>query len=134
MLPNSWNRWGKAAALLTREKSIPAVTVPGLLSQIRRGDQLLVMLFRHRGHFTAEEAGLLRAAARTPTACLNFVARASAASLHRATDKRSVEVNLSAHDDIELVIEMDCSCLMLYSFGYLLGFTYAHGMPELMTL
>jgi phosphoenolpyruvate-protein phosphotransferase len=100
---------GSHAALLAREKNIAAVAeLPGLLSLIRRGDKLLVDAFR-----------AVVVVSPTEETQLAFERRLDA---HRARQVRckvecrkpattrdgqtiSVEANLAAHDDIELVIE-----------------------------
>ena len=109
---------GSHAALLTREKSIPAVAeLPGLLSQIRRGDKLLVDAFR-----------AVVVIAPTEETQLAFEQRLDA---HRSRQFRcqgecrkpattrdgqtiSVEANLAAHDDIELVIESGADGIGLF--------------------
>jgi len=100
---------GSHAALLAREKSIPVVAeLPGLLGQIRRGDKLLVDAFR-----------AIVVISPTEETRITFEQRLDS---HRVSDFRcmgechkpaitqdgkiiSVEANLAAHEDIDLVIE-----------------------------
>ena len=100
---------GSHAALITREKGIPTLAgLPGLLSQIRRGDEALVDTFR--------EALIISP---SPSTRLDFDQRLEAyrASLFickgqchkpaitRDGQKISVEANLAAHASLETVIE-----------------------------
>jgi phosphotransferase system enzyme I (PtsI) len=100
---------GSHAALLTREKNIPAVAeLPGLLSQIQRGDKLLVDAFR--------AAVVVCPAEETERAFERRIATQRSRQVRCKGDCRkpavtldgqtvSVEANLAAYDDIELVIE-----------------------------
>jgi phosphoenolpyruvate-protein phosphotransferase (PTS system enzyme I) len=100
---------GSHAALLTREKSIPAVAeVPGLLTQIRRGDKLLVDAFRAIVVISpAEETQV--AFERRLEAHHSSQSRCKGECRKPATTRDgqtiSVEANLAAHDDTALVIE-----------------------------
>jgi phosphoenolpyruvate-protein phosphotransferase (PTS system enzyme I) len=100
---------GSHAALITREKGIPTLAgLPGLLSQIRSGDEALVDTFR--------EALIISP---SPNTRLDFDQRLEAyrASLFickglchkpaitRDGQKISVEANLAAHASLETVIE-----------------------------
>jgi phosphoenolpyruvate-protein phosphotransferase (PTS system enzyme I) len=100
---------GSHAALITREKGIPTLAgLPGLLSQIRSGDEALVDTFR--------EALIISP---SPNTRLDFDQRLEAyrASLFickgqchkpaitRDGEKISVEANLAAHASLETVIE-----------------------------
>ena len=100
---------GSHAALLTREKGIPAVgELSGLLTKIRRGDKLLVDAFRaivvispHEETQVAFERRL--EAHRSSQFRCKGECRKPAITRDRQTI--SVEANLAAHDDIALVIE-----------------------------
>jgi phosphoenolpyruvate-protein phosphotransferase len=100
---------GSHAALLTREKNIPAIAeLPDLLSVIRRGDKLLIDAFRavvvvspDRETERAFEARL--EAHRSRQVRCKVDCRKPAITLDGQTI--SVEANLAAYDDIELVIE-----------------------------
>ena len=100
---------GSHAALLTREKNIPAVAeLPGLLSQIQRGDKLLVDAFRAAVVVCPEEETERAFERRIDTQRSRQVrckgdCRKPAVSLDGQTV--TVEANLAAYDDIELVIE-----------------------------
>lgn len=100
---------GSHAALLTREKNIPAVAeLPGLLSRIRRGDTLLVDAFRALVVISpAMETQLAFErrldAHRSRQVRCKGECRKPAVTLDGQTI--SVEANLAAYDDIELVIE-----------------------------
>ena len=100
---------GSHAALLTREKSIPAVAeLSGLLTQIRRGDKLLVDAFRaivviSPGEETQVAFERRLEAHRSSQFCCKGECRKPATT--RDGQTISVEANLAAHDDIALVIE-----------------------------
>jgi phosphoenolpyruvate-protein phosphotransferase len=100
---------GSHAALLTREKNIPAVAeLPGLLSHIRGGDTLLVDAFRAVVVVSpAEETRL--AFERRLDAHNSRKVRCKVECQKPATTRDgqtiSVEANLGAHDDIDVVIE-----------------------------
>jgi phosphoenolpyruvate-protein phosphotransferase len=100
---------GSHAALLTREKSIPAVAeLPGLLSQIRGGDTLLVDAFRAVVVVSpAEETRLAfeRRLGAQRSRQVRCKGECSKPATTRDGQTVSVEANLGAHDDIELVIE-----------------------------
>ena len=100
---------GSHAALITREKGIPTLAgLPGLLSQIRSGDEALVDTFR--------EALIISPGSNTR---LDFDQRLEAyraslfvckgqchkPALTRDGQKISVEANLAAHASLETVIE-----------------------------
>ncbi len=100
---------GSHAALLTREKSIPAVAeLPGLLSQIRRGDKLLVDAFRAIVVISPTEETQLAFERRLDAhRSRQFLCKGECRKPATTRDGKtiSVEANLAAHDDIELVIE-----------------------------
>jgi phosphoenolpyruvate-protein phosphotransferase len=100
---------GSHAALLAREKNIPCIAdLPGLLSQIRRGDKLLVDAFRAILIISPEEEterafeGRLETQRSRQVRC-KVDCRKPATTCDGQTI--SVEANLAAYDDIELVIE-----------------------------
>ena len=109
---------GSHAALLTREKSIPAVAeLPGLLSQIRRGDKLLVDAFRAVVVIAPSEETQLAFEQRLD-AHRSRQFRCQGECRRPATTRDgqtiSVEANLAAHDDIELVIESGADGIGLF--------------------
>jgi phosphoenolpyruvate-protein phosphotransferase len=100
---------GSHAALLTREKNIPAIAeLPDLLSEIRRGDMLLVDAFRAvvivspdqecERAFEQRLDGHRSRQVRCKVDCRK-------PAITRDGQTISVEANLAAYDDIELVIE-----------------------------
>ena len=100
---------GSHAALLTREKGIPTLAgLPGLLSQIRSGDQALVDAFHEaliispnpeRRHDFEERLEKYRASLLT---CKGACRKPA---ITRDGQKISVEANLAAHAGIDTVIE-----------------------------
>jgi phosphotransferase system enzyme I (PtsI) len=100
---------GSHAALLTREKNIPAVAeLPGLLTHIRGGDPLLVDAFRAVVVISPGEETRLAFAQRLDAHHSRKV-RCKVECRKPATTRDgqtvSVEANLGAHDDIDVVIE-----------------------------
>jgi phosphotransferase system enzyme I (PtsI) len=100
---------GSHAALLTREKNIPAIAeLPDLLSEIRRGEMLLVDAFRAvvivspdqecERAFEQRLDGHRSRQVRCKVDCRK-------PAITRDGQTISVEANLAAYDDIELVIE-----------------------------
>ena len=100
---------GSHAALLTREKSIPAVAeLPGLLSHIRGGDTLLVDAFRGVVVVSPGEETRLafeRRLAAHNSRKVRCKVECSKPATTRDGQTISVEANLGAHDDIDVVIE-----------------------------
>jgi phosphoenolpyruvate-protein phosphotransferase len=100
---------GSHAALLTREKGIPTLAgLPGLLSQIRSGDQALVDAFHEaliispnpeRRHDFEERLEKYRAS------LLTCKGECGKPAITRDGQKISVEANLAAHAGIDTVIE-----------------------------
>jgi phosphoenolpyruvate-protein phosphotransferase len=100
---------GSHAALLAREKNIPAVAqLPDLLSQIRRGDKLLVDAFRAVVVVSPDEE-TQRAFEQRLDVHRSRQVRCKVdcrkPAITRDGQTISVEANLAAYDDIELVIE-----------------------------
>jgi phosphoenolpyruvate-protein phosphotransferase len=100
---------GSHAALLTREKNIPAIAeLPDLLSHIRRGEMLLVDAFRAVLIVSPDEETERAFEQRLETHRSRQV-RAKVdcrkPAITRDGQTVSVEANLAAYDDIELVIE-----------------------------
>jgi len=100
---------GSHAALLAREKNIPAVAqLPDLLSQIRRGDKLLVDAFRAVVVVSPDEE-TQRVFERRLDVHRSRQVRCKVdcrkPAITRDGQTISVEANLAAYDDIELVIE-----------------------------
>ena len=100
---------GSHAALLTREKNIPAVAeLPDLLSVIRRGDKLLVDAFRAVVVVSPDEETRLAFEQRLDlhrSRQVRYKGDCRKPAATRDGQTISVEANLAAHDDIELVIE-----------------------------
>ena len=100
---------GSHAALITREKGIPTLTgLPGLLSQIRSGDEALVDAFR--------EALIISPSAETRrdfdqrleqyrASLLTCKGECRKPAITRDGQKISVEANLAAHASVEAVVE-----------------------------
>ena len=100
---------GSHAALLAREKGIPTLAgLPGLLSQIRSGDEALVDAFR--------EALIISPSAETRrdfdqrleqyrASLLTCKGECRKAAITRDGQKISVEANLAAHASVEAVVE-----------------------------
>jgi phosphoenolpyruvate-protein phosphotransferase len=100
---------GSHAALLTREKNIPAIAeLPGLLGVIRRGDKLLIDAFRAVVIVSPDEEterafeSRLEAHHSRQVRCKVDCRKPA---ITRDGQTISVEANLAAYDDIELVIE-----------------------------
>ena len=100
---------GSHAALLTREKNIPAIAeLPGLLSVIRRGDKLLIDAFRAVVIVSPDEETERAFESRLDTHHSRQVrckVDCRKPAVTRDGQTISVEANLAAYDDIELVIE-----------------------------
>ena len=100
---------GSHAALLTREKNIPAIAeLPDLLSGIRRGDMLLVDAFR-AVVIVSPDQECERAFEQRLDVHRSRQVRCKVdcrkPAITRDGQTVTVEANLAAHDDIELVIE-----------------------------
>jgi phosphoenolpyruvate-protein phosphotransferase len=100
---------GSHAALLAREKSIPAAAeFPGLLAHIRRGDQLLVDAFRAFVVVNPDERTRIAFEERLETHRSREVrckGECQKPAVTRDGRTIAVEANLAAYDDVELVLE-----------------------------
>jgi phosphotransferase system enzyme I (PtsI) len=100
---------GSHAALLTREKNIPAIAeLPDLLNQIRRGDMLLIDAFRAVVIVSPDEEVEQAFAERLETHRSRQVrckVDCRKPAITRDGQTISVEANLAAYEDVELVIE-----------------------------
>ena len=100
---------GSHAALLAREKGIPIVAeLPDLLSQIRSGDLLLVDAFGGQVVISPSEEATRAFEQRLESHRAHYSRSRGdchAPAITRDGHAVSVEANLGAHDDVEMVIE-----------------------------
>ena len=121
---------GSHAALLAREKGIPTLTgLPGLLSQIRSGDEALVDAFR--------EALIISPSSETRrdfeqrlenyrASLLTCKWKCHRPAITRDGQKISVEANLTAHASVETVIENGADGVGLFRIE---GLYFARELP-----
>ena len=100
---------GSHAALLAREKAIPVVAqLPGLLSQVRRGDEVLVDAFRAIAVVSPGAETRQDFERRLEQSRLNLFrcrGRCREPAITRDGQTVRVEANLAARDEAELLIE-----------------------------